>query len=795
MTHVEFLKHCAKKTLLVLIQEYKEFQQASTVNQQHQHRSIDYAHILDIRIEEGIVSGDHIQFHRVFAACADSGDASEVGWVITDEVHRCMVCAHVDSLIPSKHHCRACGLLICQHCSLFAEVDIYPGPALSRVCRLCCFDQSPVLAEHNSHLGRSIVQQDQSSNPFPESMSVSDEADQHLTTNLVHHAQQQIEADRVAHVSPPTSKNPDLATLYRLRIIPNPGFVIKTHTLSAETHKDSEKVFINVWQHDDVDEFWKASLTSASHPHNALDNTTDLPLLQFFGEPGTVRDKEGHPALLFHVCIGSSHFLPSPSTDPTIPHPPLITTNIIAQVSSATYRLILHFAHCYSQIDQQIVRQASTHWLVELNEEHISTPHIAEGYKGLPIISPLLFTLLESEKLMFENDRYRNVHVPVYNAQDVPNQIEAHANEPVTELLEQETLQKAPNKTVDPPISPPTIPSPPQKHRKSIVESINQVLHSHSADSSASVELLVPVDNETVVDLPQPSHSEEKTENEQVGKPPQPPHEIISSPSSSPSQTTSSHHKHRTSFIENVKHALHIENSKGVANTTTQSTPAEARSHSQEIKESSPSQARKPSFIHSFKEALHLEKSMSSPAKADSHVISTDKAIFTISDAKEETTIGSPSSVDAASNPSVATRRPSLIQTIRDSFRLKNSDIEPLPVKEIESNPVDFDSNPVEITTDPKLQVSTPNAKPMVVSSAGNAEREGEQLLFQTNKISGVVEKKNLMSLSKAEKQDIQKKCESQPMVLLGCEIRIFNLQDHHQSCKYYLVLFIIDCC
>lgn len=45
---------------------------------------------------------------------------SELGWVLSPDIQECMVCASEFGFVLWKHHCRACGSVICNSCSHFS---------------------------------------------------------------------------------------------------------------------------------------------------------------------------------------------------------------------------------------------------------------------------------------------------------------------------------------------------------------------------------------------------------------------------------------------------------------------------------------------------------------------------------------------------------------------------------------------------------------------------------------------------------------------------------------------------
>jgi hypothetical protein len=122
------------------------------------HPLVKYS-LVDIRKDTTILHGNHLIFHRVFLCTRDSGEYVSVGWVLSQEIHRCMICAdEFSSLHKQKHHCRACGNVVCHDCSpMEAVVDLIDGCEPVRVCNFCSFGQTPVKATVNHLLGESVL--------------------------------------------------------------------------------------------------------------------------------------------------------------------------------------------------------------------------------------------------------------------------------------------------------------------------------------------------------------------------------------------------------------------------------------------------------------------------------------------------------------------------------------------------------------------------------------------------------------------------------------------------------------
>ena len=53
-------------------------------------------------------------------------------WIPDKESHSCMVCQTPFTLFYRKHHCRKCGRLICEKCSLYKKLDLLPALSLSQ---------------------------------------------------------------------------------------------------------------------------------------------------------------------------------------------------------------------------------------------------------------------------------------------------------------------------------------------------------------------------------------------------------------------------------------------------------------------------------------------------------------------------------------------------------------------------------------------------------------------------------------------------------------------------------------
>ncbi len=102
----------------------------------------------------------------------------KIGWIVDSDITFCMVCFGGFGWFNLKHHCRACGLLVCGGCSPFVTVI----PQLeeengSRVCKQCfglkSVPSSPVPATPpNSHNRSASVNNSNSKYDFTDRHSV-----------------------------------------------------------------------------------------------------------------------------------------------------------------------------------------------------------------------------------------------------------------------------------------------------------------------------------------------------------------------------------------------------------------------------------------------------------------------------------------------------------------------------------------------------------------------------------------------------------------------------------------------
>lgn len=58
-------------------------------------------------------------------------------WVRDEAVSMCMLCDVMFTKFRRRHHCRACGRVVCGHCSSFKAALEYKNGKLEKVCQVC----------------------------------------------------------------------------------------------------------------------------------------------------------------------------------------------------------------------------------------------------------------------------------------------------------------------------------------------------------------------------------------------------------------------------------------------------------------------------------------------------------------------------------------------------------------------------------------------------------------------------------------------------------------------------------
>lgn len=146
MNHIQYLREICGKPLQVVRDKYRKDQlNVNIIKTKKQ-----YAYIKEISEEVIKLCGEYRIVRRIFVEANDTKRYVGVGWIISDDMDICMMCLEPFSSIFSlhksnKHHCRACGIIICNKCSqnnCIVDELIKLGPVI--VCNFCNYGQAVV---------------------------------------------------------------------------------------------------------------------------------------------------------------------------------------------------------------------------------------------------------------------------------------------------------------------------------------------------------------------------------------------------------------------------------------------------------------------------------------------------------------------------------------------------------------------------------------------------------------------------------------------------------------------------
>ena len=126
--HLNHMKEVVCKTFPVLRDELV----SSLAGQESEYRTLD---IRETTIYYDDQSSQVVR--KVFIEASDSSSLTSVGWVINDNITFCLVCKSVFKLLTRRHHCRACGLLVCGMCCRPAVLRDFPELGNQRICNKC----------------------------------------------------------------------------------------------------------------------------------------------------------------------------------------------------------------------------------------------------------------------------------------------------------------------------------------------------------------------------------------------------------------------------------------------------------------------------------------------------------------------------------------------------------------------------------------------------------------------------------------------------------------------------------
>jgi hypothetical protein len=97
----------------------------------------DSDEIFDLR--EGYPVGKSAMLvRRVYVNVSDSDDLKLVGWVLNASVTGCMMCLKEFGMFSTRHHCRACGDIVCSDCANKSAILVgFNSLGAQRICKSC----------------------------------------------------------------------------------------------------------------------------------------------------------------------------------------------------------------------------------------------------------------------------------------------------------------------------------------------------------------------------------------------------------------------------------------------------------------------------------------------------------------------------------------------------------------------------------------------------------------------------------------------------------------------------------
>ncbi len=153
--HIQFMKELtalSKEKLLQRFQKQRQYEKPEDSTSDK---------IVAIRLDSITIDGFQYFYHRILVQCVDSKDYYKTGWILQRDINFCMICkiSFKSALsVSNRHHCRACGNIVCSRCSNYtAIISSLQELGKVRVCRLCYFEQDIVDA-HNSLLDGTPIQ-------------------------------------------------------------------------------------------------------------------------------------------------------------------------------------------------------------------------------------------------------------------------------------------------------------------------------------------------------------------------------------------------------------------------------------------------------------------------------------------------------------------------------------------------------------------------------------------------------------------------------------------------------------
>mmetsp|Transcript_1020 Transcript_1020/g.1678 ORF Transcript_1020/g.1678 Transcript_1020/m.1678 type:complete len:728 (-) Transcript_1020:134-2317(-) len=173
-------------------------------------------------VREGVVviNREPVTVRRVYVSTEASNRLMDVGWVLHEGLPCCLSC-HVNfTVLSRKHHCRACGSLICKQCSTLATLIGFSTLPAQIVCKTCNPQSARRVKLHDlTKWGTQIYK----------------------TPGAV--ARRPSNADFAS-----LARDEVIASPMSIDAIPTPGYVIKTRRTSLP----EVKIFVNVFHSESV---------------------------------------------------------------------------------------------------------------------------------------------------------------------------------------------------------------------------------------------------------------------------------------------------------------------------------------------------------------------------------------------------------------------------------------------------------------------------------------------------------------------------------------------------------------
>eukprot|EP01031_Cornospumella_fuschlensis_P043834 gene43834-53602_t len=126
MEHVKLIKRKAALSASRLRLELDNNNLGSKKDDKHRDSGdVQYPCLLDLRKGQTTVQEQNMEVTRIFVRSSSSSSCAlcNVGWVLNEASTLCMHCGRHFGTMTRKHHCRACGILMCRACSLHSRVE------------------------------------------------------------------------------------------------------------------------------------------------------------------------------------------------------------------------------------------------------------------------------------------------------------------------------------------------------------------------------------------------------------------------------------------------------------------------------------------------------------------------------------------------------------------------------------------------------------------------------------------------------------------------------------------------